>query len=86
MKKASCHVGLDFQLAGSVLKGTVKDRWQDVTTSLDIDSDEPMAKIVAPARNAKGGCFAGQLIVNPLRLAGSITLRGQTAPFEAENS
>jgi len=85
VKKARCHVGLDFQVSGSVLKGTVKGSWQGVTTSLDKNSDEPMEKIVALVRNAKGGCFAEQLIVNPVTLTSSITLRGQTVAFEPEN-
>ena len=55
------------------------------STSLDIDSDEPMEKIVALTRNAKGGCFAEQLIVNPVKLTSSITLRGETVHFEPEN-
>ena len=85
VKKARCHVELDFQVSGSVLKGTVKGSWQGVSTRLDIDSDEPKEKIVALVRNAKGGCFAEQLIVNPVKLASSITLRGQTVQFEPQN-
>jgi hypothetical protein len=85
VKKARCHVELDFQVAGSVLKGTVKGSWQGVSTHLDIDSDEPLEKIVALVRNAKGGCFAEQLIVNPVKLNSSVKLRGQTVHFEPEN-
>ena len=50
VKKARCHVELDFQVSGSVLQGTVKGSWQGVNTRLDIDSDEPMEKIVALVR------------------------------------
>lgn len=85
VKKAHCHVALDFQVSGSVLKGTVKGSWQSVGTHLEIDSDEPMEKIVALVRNAKGGCFAEQLIVNPVKLNSAITLRGQTVHFDPEN-
>ena len=85
VKKARCHVEFDFQVSGSVLKGTVKGSWQGISTSLDIDSDEPMEKIVALTRNAKGGCFAEQLIVNPVKLTSSITLRGETVHFDPEN-
>ena len=85
VNKARCHVEFDFQVSGSVLKGTVKGSWQGVSTSLDIDSDESMDKIVALIRNAKGGCFAEQLVVNPVKLTSSVKLRGQTVHFEPEN-
>ena len=39
VKKARCHVEMDFQVAGSVLQGTVKGSWQGISTHRDIDSD-----------------------------------------------
>ncbi len=85
INKARCHVEMDFQVSGSVLQGTVQGSWQGISTNLEIDSDEPMEKIVALTRNAKGGCFAEQLIVNPVKLTSSITLRGETVHFAPEN-
>ena len=81
VKKARCHVEFDYLLSGSVLKGTVKTTWKGVTTKLDIDSEESMDRIVALVRNAKGGCFAENLVVQQVPLASSVTLRGQTVAF-----
>ena len=81
VRKSKCRVEFDYVLSGSVLKGTVKSTWKSVTTNLELDSDEPMAKIVALVRNAKGGCFAENLVVQQVPLLGSITLRGETVHF-----
>jgi hypothetical protein len=81
IRKSHCHVAFDYVLSGSVLKGTVKTTWKSVTTRLDIDSDEPMEKIVALVRNAKGGCFAENLVVQRVPLLSSVTLRGETVHF-----
>lgn len=81
IKKAQCNVKLDYVLSGSVLKGTVKTTWRSVTTALEIDSEEPMDKIVALVRNAKGGCFAENLVVQQVPLHSSVTLRGATVRF-----
>ncbi len=82
VKKAKCHVEFDYLLNGSVLKGTVKTTWNSVTTDLVIDSDEPVDRIVALVRNAKGGCFAENLVVQQVKLNSSVTLRGQTIEFK----
>ena len=62
VKKAKVLVEFDFTLGGSVLKGTVNSNWKGVATRLEIDSDEPMEKIVTLVKNAKGGCFAERLV------------------------
>ncbi len=84
VRKARCHVEFDYLLSGSVLKGTVKTTWKGVTTNLEIDSDEPVEKIVALVRNAKGGCFAENLVVQQVPLHSSVTLRGQTIEFKED--
>ena len=81
VRKARCHVEFDYLLSGSVLKGTVKTTWKSVTTALELDSDEPLDKIVALVRNAKGGCFAENLVVQQVPLLSSVKLRGQTVEF-----
>jgi len=81
VRKAKCHVEFDYLLTGSVLKGTVKTTWKSVTTALELDSDEPLDKIVALVRNAKGGCFAENLVVQQVPLLSSVKLRGQTVEF-----
>ena len=81
VRKSKVRVAFDFTLSGSVLKGTVKSTWKGVTTDLEIDSDEPMEKIVALVKNAKGGCFAENLVTQQVPLKSSITLRGETVAF-----
>jgi hypothetical protein len=81
VRKSKVRVAFDFTLSGSVLKGTVKSTWKGVTTKLEIDSDEPMEKIVALVKNAKGGCFAENLVTQQVPLTSSITLRGETVHF-----
>ncbi len=81
VRKAKCHVEFDYVLSGSVLKGTVKTTWKSVTTNLDIDSDEPRDRIVALVRNAKGGCFAENLVVQQVALLSSVTVRGERVQF-----
>jgi hypothetical protein len=81
VRKSKVRVAFDFMLSGSVLKGTVKSTWKSVTTDLEIDSDEPMEKIVALVKNAKGGCFAENLVTQQVPLKSSITLRGETVAF-----
>ena len=76
--KASCHVELDYLLTGSVLKGTVRTTWNGVRTDLNIVADESLDKIVALVRNAKGGCFAENLVVQEVPLHSSVTFEGQT--------
>ena len=84
VRKARCHVEFDYLLSGSVLKGTVKTTWKSVTTNLEIDSEEPVEKVVALVRNAKGGCFAENLVVQQVPLHSSVTLRGQTIEFKED--
>ncbi len=81
VRKSKVLVEFDFELRGSVLKGTVNSKWRGVTTKLEIDSDEPMEKIVALVKNAKGGCFAENLVTQQVPLKSSITLRGETVEF-----
>ena len=84
VRKARCHVEFDYLLSGSVLKGTVKTTWKSVTTALELDSDEPLDKIVALVRNAKCGCFAENLVVQQVPLLSSVKLRGQTIEFKED--
>jgi hypothetical protein len=39
---ATCRVVFRKHLGGSVIKGTVFNRWESVTTHLKVDSDEPL--------------------------------------------
>jgi hypothetical protein len=69
-------------LGGSVLKGTVYNRWDGVDTHLSIESDAESAKLAHLIRNAKNGCFAEGLIVQSVPLKSTIEVNGK--PFHIE--
>ncbi len=79
---ASCRVIFRKHLGGSVLKGTVFNRWESVDTFLKLNSDEPADKLAHLIKNAKAGCFAEGLIVQPVPLHSHIEVNGQ--PFYIE--
>jgi tRNA nucleotidyltransferase (CCA-adding enzyme) len=79
---ASCRVVFRKHLGGSVLKGTVFNRWDSVDTFLKLNSDEPAEKLAHLIKNAKAGCFAEGLIVQPVPLHSHIEVNGQ--PFHIE--
>ena len=78
--RASCKVRFRKFLGGSVLKGTVYNRWDGVDTHLAIESDAPPDKIAHLLRNAKAGCFAEGLITQQVPLNSTIEVNGK--PFE----
>ena len=80
--KASCKVRFRKFLGGSVLEGTVFNRWDGVDTHLSIESDAPPEKLAHLIRNAKNGCFAEGLITQPVPLNSTIEVNGR--PFEIE--
>ena len=69
-------------LGGSVIKGTVFNRWDGVDTHLAIESDAPPEKIAHLLRNAKAGCFAEGLITQPVPLVSTLEVNGK--PFAIE--
>ena len=79
---ASCRVVLRKHLGGSVLKGTVFNRWEGVSTYLKVESGEPADKLAHLIRNAKAGCFAEGLITQPVPLHSHIEVNGR--PFHIE--
>ena len=82
VKKASAKVRFRKVLGGSVLKGTVFCRWDGVDTHLAIESDASPEKLAHLIRNAKAGCFAEGLIVQPVPLNSTIEVNGR--PFSVE--
>jgi len=82
IKDANCRVVLSRLLGGSVLKGTVFNRWESVTTDLKVVSDEPEDRLRHLIKNAKAGCFAEGLITQQVPLHSHIELNGQ--PFHLE--
>ena len=79
---ANCRVVLSRFLGGSVLKGTVFNRWDGVTTDLKVESDEPEDRLRHLIKNAKAGCFAEGLITQQVPLHSHISLNGK--PFDVE--
>ena len=75
--KASCKVRFRKFLGGSVLKGTVFNRWDGVDTHLSIESDAPPEKLAHLIRNAKNGCFAEGLITQSVPLNSTVEVNGK---------
>jgi hypothetical protein len=80
--KASAKVRFRKFLGGSVLKGTVFNRWDGVDTHLSIESDALPDKLAHLIRNAKSGCFAEGLITQSVPLNSTIEVNGK--PFHIE--
>jgi len=79
VKNASARVRFRKFLGGSVLKGTVYNRWDGVDTHLSIETDAPPDKVAHLIKNAKAGCFAEGLIEQKVTLNSTIEVNGQ--PF-----
>tara|TARA_B100000686_G_scaffold32204_2_gene33681 strand:+ start:10436 stop:10711 length:276 start_codon:yes stop_codon:yes gene_type:complete len=82
IEKASVKVRFRKLLGGSVLKGTVFNKWQGVDTHLIVESKAPKDKIAHLIRNAKNGCFAEGLIVQSVPLTSTIELNGEKLDLE----
>lgn len=72
-----CRVVMRKHLGGSVLKGTVFNRWEGISTYLTVNSDEPADKLAHLIRNAKAGCFAEGLITQSVPLHSHVEVNGQ---------
>ena len=82
VSNASVRVRFRKFLGGSVLKGTVYNRWDGVDTHLSIESDAPPERLAHLIRNAKNGCFAEGLIVQSVPLNSTVEVNGK--PFRIE--
>ena len=82
IKGASVSVRFRKTLGGSVLKGTVFNKWQGVDTHLRVESDEPANRLAHLIKNAKNGCFAESLIAEPVPLTSTVEVNGE--PFRVE--
>jgi len=79
---ASCRVVFRKHLGGSVIKGTVFNRWEGVTTDLKFDSAEPADRLAHLVRNAKAGCFAEGLITQQVPLHSRVEVNGKPLHIE----
>ena len=75
--KASVKVRFRKFLGGSVLKGTVYNRWDSVDTHLSIECDAAPDRVAHLIRNAKAGCFAEGLITQPVPLNSTVEVNGK---------
>jgi len=82
VRNPTCRVEFTKHLGGSVLKGTVFNRWDNVTTHLKVESDEPADKLAHLIRNAKAGCFAEGLITQQVPLHSHVEVNGTPFPIE----
>ncbi len=86
VKRASVKVRFRKLLGGSVLKGTVFNRWDGVDTHLSVESDAPPDKLAHLIRNAKNGCFAEGLITQSVPLNSTIEVNGKPFPLDNPGS
>lgn len=86
VKRASVKVRFRKLLGGSVLKGTVFNRWDGVDTHLSVESDAPPEKLAHLIRNAKNGCFAEGLITQSVPLNSTIEVNGKPFRLDAPGS
>ena len=82
VNNASVKVRFRKFLGGSVLKGTVYNRWDGVDTHLSVECDAPADKIAHLLKNAKAGCFAEGLITQQVPLKSTIEVNGK--PFHLD--
>ena len=82
--KASCKVRFRKFLCGSVLKGTVYNRWDGVDTHLSIECEDTPDRIAHLLRNAKAGCFAEGLITQSVPLNSTIEVNGAAFDIQAD--
>ena len=77
IRSARVHVEMDFYHEGSVLRGTVKSGCSETRTIFELESDEPEDRLLLLIRNAKGGCFAENMIAQAVPLKSVIKLNGR---------
>ena len=77
IKDAKVKVRFRKFLGGSVLKGTVYNRWDGVDTHLIVESDAPEVKLRHLIKHAKAGCFAEGLIEQKVPLNSTIEVNGK---------
>lgn len=79
---AEVHVEMDWYFRGSVLANTIEAGASACRTHLKVDSPAAEADLVRLVRLAKRGCFAEQVVRNPVPLASTITVNGRPADVD----
>jgi organic hydroperoxide reductase OsmC/OhrA len=79
---ARCHVEAQWSSTGSVFAGTIGSTCHQVTTRVEIDSDDEPARVAALIRNAEGGCYAQSALQEPVKVVGEALLNGEPIDYE----
>jgi hypothetical protein len=74
---AKCRCEFDFMLTGSVIQDTNRAVVKGFRTHLEIESPEPEEVVLKIVRAAKRGCYAEQLIENPVSITSTYVLNGK---------
>jgi hypothetical protein len=70
-----------FYREGSVLGGTIQSGSLGVEVAIDVESDEPPARIAELVRVAKASCFTHGALAAPVRVETALRLNGE--PLES---
>ena len=74
---ASVRVEMDYFRSGSVLRGDIKSGCREVRTFFEIKSSAPEGDLCKLIRNAKGGCFAENMVQTAVPLKNIIIVNGK---------
>jgi len=81
---AACRTEFDVYWDGSVLKGTLKSGVNEFRSYVTIESPESAEDVLRIIRLAKRGCFAEQLVRNPIPLKTTLTVNGEPLEISDE--
>jgi hypothetical protein len=73
---ARVSVGGQFVREGSVLAGTIRAEVPEITSRLEIESDDDPRKVAAVLRAAENGCYAMQALRNPTPVRTEVLVNG----------
>jgi hypothetical protein len=79
---AKCRCEFDFMLTGSVIQDTNRAVVKGFRTHLEIDSPEPEEVVLRIVRAAKRGCYAEQLIENPVPIQSTYVINGRAGTVD----
>ena len=82
IEHASCTVEMDFNLTGSVRRGTVQAGCSAVRTHLSVRSSADVASVIEVVATARRGCFVEQVISGSVTVVCDLELNGQPVPLD----
>lgn len=81
--RARVRVVMRWYRQGSVLAQTIESGCAGVETHLEIESTAPSGMIAAVVRCAKRGCYAENLVMQPVPLRSEVTVNGRAFDLDA---